>query len=227
MREKNGNSKGVGFARIDDDKLCDQIIMDLNSQPFPEHSNKSKLIMVKLADSCSLVKSTPPPLPPPPPPPFSTSLSMGINGKSGFYRQPTAANTFHMQNNSGGGSLENSTNSFVSSTQNGSGGSSSGGLNDSNNNQYGMSNLNYTTAAAGAGAGSSTNSSSAHSSSHSGHHHSHHHHQHHHSHNGQHNHYRQHNIPTAQAHAQSTPSNQIYGHYNQHAAAYLDYNNYV
>jgi RNA recognition motif-containing protein len=35
MREKNGNSKGVGFARIDDDKLCDKIISELNNQPFP------------------------------------------------------------------------------------------------------------------------------------------------------------------------------------------------
>lgn len=35
MREKNGVSKGVGFARIDDDKICDKIILQLNAQPFP------------------------------------------------------------------------------------------------------------------------------------------------------------------------------------------------
>ena len=35
MREKSGNSKGVGFARIDDNKICDKIIQDLNGRPFP------------------------------------------------------------------------------------------------------------------------------------------------------------------------------------------------
>ena len=35
MREKNGESKGVGFARIDNNKLCHKIIQELNGQPFP------------------------------------------------------------------------------------------------------------------------------------------------------------------------------------------------
>ncbi len=35
MREKNGNSKGVGFARVDDNKRCENIIQDLNGKPFP------------------------------------------------------------------------------------------------------------------------------------------------------------------------------------------------
>jgi hypothetical protein len=35
MREKSGNSKGVGFARIDDNELCDSIIQELNNKPFP------------------------------------------------------------------------------------------------------------------------------------------------------------------------------------------------
>lgn len=35
MRERNGISKGVGFARIDDNSLCDEIIKELNNRPFP------------------------------------------------------------------------------------------------------------------------------------------------------------------------------------------------
>lgn len=35
MRDRNGNSKGVGFARIDDKKLCEGIIQELNGKPFP------------------------------------------------------------------------------------------------------------------------------------------------------------------------------------------------
>lgn len=35
MRERNGVSKGVGFARIDDNSLCDEIIKELNNRPFP------------------------------------------------------------------------------------------------------------------------------------------------------------------------------------------------
>lgn len=35
MRERSGDSKGVGFARIDDNKLCDKIVLELNAQPFP------------------------------------------------------------------------------------------------------------------------------------------------------------------------------------------------
>jgi RNA recognition motif-containing protein len=50
MRERNGQSKGVGFARIDDNKLCDKIIQELNGKSFPDHANKSKLLLVKLAD---------------------------------------------------------------------------------------------------------------------------------------------------------------------------------
>lgn len=42
MREKSGASKGVGFARIDDDKLCHTIIQELNGQPFPGTKKKEK-----------------------------------------------------------------------------------------------------------------------------------------------------------------------------------------
>ncbi len=50
MRERNGDSKGVGFARIDNYKLCDCIIFELNGKPFPAHPNQSKILLVKLAD---------------------------------------------------------------------------------------------------------------------------------------------------------------------------------
>lgn len=60
MRERSGASKGVGFARIDDNSLCDTIIKDLHNKPFPEHANKTKLLLVKLADSGgSLLKVKP------------------------------------------------------------------------------------------------------------------------------------------------------------------------
>jgi RNA recognition motif-containing protein len=51
MKDRNGNSKGVGFARIDDNKLCDVIIQELNGKSYPDHSNKTKCLLVKLADS--------------------------------------------------------------------------------------------------------------------------------------------------------------------------------
>lgn len=57
MRERNGTSKGVGFARLDNNKLCDEIIQQLNNKPFPEHNNQSKTISVKLADSGGIFKS--------------------------------------------------------------------------------------------------------------------------------------------------------------------------
>lgn len=60
MRERSGMSKGVGFARIDDNSICDTIIKELNNRPFPDHSNKSKLLLVKLADSGSSLKTRPP-----------------------------------------------------------------------------------------------------------------------------------------------------------------------
>lgn len=57
MRERNGTSKGVGFARLDSNKLCDEIIQQLNNKPFPDHINQSKIISVKLADSGGIFKS--------------------------------------------------------------------------------------------------------------------------------------------------------------------------
>ncbi|RNA27989.1 RNA-binding single-stranded-interacting 3 [Brachionus plicatilis] len=57
MRERSGASKGVGFARLDCNRLCDDIIQQLNNQPFPDHANQSKLISVKLADSGGIFKS--------------------------------------------------------------------------------------------------------------------------------------------------------------------------
>lgn len=56
MRERCGSSKGVGFARLDDINLCDQIIQQLNNKPFPDHVNLSKIISVKLADSGGILK---------------------------------------------------------------------------------------------------------------------------------------------------------------------------
>lgn len=35
MREESGDSKGVGFCRVDSDKLCARIIQELHSRPFP------------------------------------------------------------------------------------------------------------------------------------------------------------------------------------------------
>lgn len=39
MKDRNGNSKGVGFARIDDNKLCDIIIQELNGKSYPGKFN--------------------------------------------------------------------------------------------------------------------------------------------------------------------------------------------
>ena len=35
MREPTGNSKGVGFARVDFKETCEKIIKKLNGQSFP------------------------------------------------------------------------------------------------------------------------------------------------------------------------------------------------
>jgi hypothetical protein len=35
MRERNGMSKCVGFARIEDNELCEKIVQDLNGRQFP------------------------------------------------------------------------------------------------------------------------------------------------------------------------------------------------
>jgi RNA recognition motif-containing protein len=56
MRERNGDSKCVGFARIEENKVCEQIIQDLNNKPFPNMSEYNgpdfnKFLLVKLADS--------------------------------------------------------------------------------------------------------------------------------------------------------------------------------
>jgi hypothetical protein len=52
MRERSGDSKGVGFARIEESKICDKIIQDLNNRPFPGfEANTFKQLLVKLADS--------------------------------------------------------------------------------------------------------------------------------------------------------------------------------
>jgi RNA recognition motif-containing protein len=52
MRERTGQSKGVGFARIDESLICDRIIQELNQKPYPglEGSN-NKVLLVKLADT--------------------------------------------------------------------------------------------------------------------------------------------------------------------------------
>ena len=80
MREESGDSKGVGFCRIDSEKLCSRIIQECNSKPFPgrfnvkkkknfsvnfsinifntlEHADKTRCIVVKLADSSGFFKS--------------------------------------------------------------------------------------------------------------------------------------------------------------------------
>ena len=51
MRERSADSKGVGFARIEESKICDKIIQDLNNRPFPGFESSMKLLLVKLADS--------------------------------------------------------------------------------------------------------------------------------------------------------------------------------
>lgn len=56
MRERSGQSKGVGFARIDDSSVCDQIIDELNNKSFPGDNQSGKLLLVKLADSGSSKK---------------------------------------------------------------------------------------------------------------------------------------------------------------------------
>ena len=35
MRERTGNSKGVGFARVDYKDTCEKIIKELNGRSFP------------------------------------------------------------------------------------------------------------------------------------------------------------------------------------------------
>lgn len=56
MRERSGHSKCVGFARIDESRVCDQIIDELNNKPFPGDSHSGKVLLVKLADSGSSKK---------------------------------------------------------------------------------------------------------------------------------------------------------------------------
>jgi hypothetical protein len=56
MREGSGDSKGVGFCRIDSDKVCTRIIQELNGKPFPDNNDKLRCIMVKLADSSGFFK---------------------------------------------------------------------------------------------------------------------------------------------------------------------------
>lgn len=54
MRERTGQSKGVGFARIDESVICDRIIQELNQKPYPGlegSSGTSKVLLVKLADT--------------------------------------------------------------------------------------------------------------------------------------------------------------------------------
>ncbi len=58
MREKIGNSKCIGFARIDYRETCNRIIKELNGQPFPGHENKEKILLVKLADSGTNLKAS-------------------------------------------------------------------------------------------------------------------------------------------------------------------------
>lgn len=41
MREPTGNSKGVGFARVDFKETCEKIIKELNGQTFPGKSHIS------------------------------------------------------------------------------------------------------------------------------------------------------------------------------------------
>jgi hypothetical protein len=42
MRERIGNSKCIGFARIDYKETCTKIIKELNGQPFPGKNNINK-----------------------------------------------------------------------------------------------------------------------------------------------------------------------------------------
>ena len=46
MKDRNGNSKGVGFARIDDNKLCDVIIQELNGKSYPGQTFLKLLYLV-------------------------------------------------------------------------------------------------------------------------------------------------------------------------------------
>ena len=80
--------------------------------------------MVKLADSCSIIKA------PPPPSSFGVSTSK-------IYRQEHVQSTFSHAHSINSTGLDNSSSNFVSSTQSG-----ALLLNDTNNNQYGISNLN-------------------------------------------------------------------------------------
>lgn len=57
MREKNGESKGVGFARIDNNKLCYKIIQELNGQPFPGNLISLNFYLLSRFDQFSIIIS--------------------------------------------------------------------------------------------------------------------------------------------------------------------------
>jgi hypothetical protein len=44
MRERNGNSKCVGFARIEDNDVCEEIVQELNGKLFP---GRNKILFLK------------------------------------------------------------------------------------------------------------------------------------------------------------------------------------
>ena len=45
MREKSGNSKCVGFARIEDNEMCEKIVQELNGRLFPGKNSILKKII--------------------------------------------------------------------------------------------------------------------------------------------------------------------------------------
>jgi hypothetical protein len=94
----------------------------INISCLKEHTEQNKQILVKLADSCSIIKA-----PPPPPPSYTMSSSSKIYRQSDHYSQPHSIN-----------SLDNSSSSFASSAA----AAATAQPNDTNNNQYGINNLN-------------------------------------------------------------------------------------
>jgi hypothetical protein len=160
MREKNGMSKCVGFARIDDDAICEQIVRELNGRQFPgklelffiqnvHHFQntiklefictdytgaKNRTILVKLADSWGIMKPV-------------YGSEGGVYGQQQLPHNTNGPNqqTAHHKpyNKMSTGNLKNMHNNNNSNTNNSSQSNPNISLNDSNNNNYAVDNLNY------------------------------------------------------------------------------------
>ncbi len=51
LRNQDGQSRGVGFARMESREKCEQIIQDLNGRPPNAADPNAQCLLVKFADS--------------------------------------------------------------------------------------------------------------------------------------------------------------------------------